>query len=79
VCEKNIKPTVQSGRIIVNEKNAVKVDERSKDEVEEFYTAAVHTRVQKQIEITATSQSPHTNKDVEALNVTSEESKQTQN
>jgi len=62
VCEKNIKPTVQSGKVIVNEQNAVKVDERSKDEVEEFYTAAVHTRVQKQVEITATSQSPHKDK-----------------
>ena len=36
MCEKNIKPTMQSGRVIVNEQNAVKVDERSKDEVEEF-------------------------------------------
>jgi len=39
----------------------------------------VQTRAQKQVEITATSQSPHKNKDVEALNVTSEESRQIQN
>jgi len=79
VCEKNIKPTVQSGRVIVNQQNAVKVDQRSEDEVEEFYTAVVQTRAQMQVGITATSLSPHTDKDVEALNVTSEESKQTQN
>ena len=48
VCEKNITPTVQNGRDIVIGQNAVKVDERSKDEVEEFYTAAVQTRAQKQ-------------------------------
>ena len=54
VCEKNIKPTAQSGGVIFNEQNAVKVDERSKDEVEAFYTAAVQTRAQKQVEITAT-------------------------
>ena len=63
----------------VNEQNAVKVDERSKDEVEEFYTAAVQTRAQKQVEISATSQSPYKDKDVEALNITSEESRQIQN
>ena len=59
VCEKNFKPSVQNGGVIVNEQNAVKVDERSKDKVEEFYSAAVQTRAQKQVEITATSQSPH--------------------
>ena len=79
VCEKNIKPTAQSGGVIFNEQNVVKVDERSKDEVEEFYTTAVQTRAQKQVEITATSQSPHKDKDVEALNVISEESRQIQN
>ena len=63
----------------VNEQNAVKVDERSKDKVEEFYTAAVQTRAQKQDEISATSQSPYKDKDVEALNVTSEKSRQIQN
>ena len=67
VCEKNIKPSVQSGGVIVNEQNAVKVDKRSKDEVEEFYTTAVQTRAQKQAENSATSQSPHKDKDVEAL------------
>ena len=65
--------------VIVNEQNAVKVDERSKDEVEEFYSAAVQTRAQKQGEIIARSLSPHTDKDVEALNVTSEKSIQIQN
>jgi len=79
VCEKNIKPTAQSGRVTVNEQNAVKVDKKSKDEVEKFYTTAVQTRAQKQVEITATSQSPHKDKYVEALNVTSEESRQIQN
>ena len=59
VCEKNIKPNMQSGGVTVNEQNTGKVDERSKDEVEEFYTAALQTRAQKQVEITATSQSPH--------------------
>ena len=43
VCEKNIKPSVQNGGVTVNEQNAVKVDKQSKDEVEEFYTAAVQT------------------------------------
>jgi len=50
VCEKNIKPSVQNGGVTVIEQNAVKVDERSKDEVEEFYTTAVQTRAQKQAE-----------------------------
>ena len=79
VCEKNIKPTAQSGGVIVNEQNAVKVDERSKDEVEVFYTAAVQTRAQKHAENIAPSLSPHTDKDVEALYVASEEYRQIQN
>jgi len=64
VCEKNIKPSVQNGGVIVNEQNAVKVDERSKDEIEEFYSAAVQTRAQEQAENKAPSLSPHTDKDV---------------
>ena len=79
VCEKNIKPSVQNGGVIVNEQNAVEVDERSKDEVEEFYTAAVQTRAEKQAENIAPSLSPQTDKDVEALYVASEESKHIQN
>jgi len=79
MCEKNIKPSVQNGGVTVNEQNAVKFDERSKNKVEEFYTTAVQTRAQKQAEIIAPSLSPHTDKDVEALNVASEESKHIQN
>ena len=62
-------------RRVAESQNAVKVDKRSKDEIEEFYSAAVQTRAQKQVEITAISQNPHKDKDVEALNVTSEDSK----
>ena len=36
VCEKNIKPTVQSGRVIVNEQNAVEVDERYQMRLKKF-------------------------------------------
>ena len=78
MCEKNIKPSVQNGGVIVIEQNAANVDEEAKSEVEEFYTAAVQTRAQKHVEITATSKSPHKDKDVEALNVTSEKSTQIQ-